>query len=280
MTPSESSPAFTVELKLLTHTYKVATEKLQLAPVFVDCHTLKPGLEQPGFSERQHFMTIGNFRHTPNLDSVKWLSQELWPKIRGMCPPGTQLHNYGAYGSSQEVQKLHQPEDGFHIKGHVESLEVMSHYRVCLAPLRFGAGLKGKVVDAWSHRLPVCTTAVGAEGMHLPGKESEWGGSMTAETPDRFAEDAARLYNDHSFWTTSTAAGSMLLQELFDARVTMPPVIERLEQCVSRVQQLREADMVGAVLWRDQSRATEYFSRWIELKESLLAPHIADKASG
>ena len=61
---------------------------------------------------------------------------------------------------------------GFHIKGHAPSLNVMQTYRACLAPLRFGAGLKGKVVDAWQHGLPVCTTPVGAEGMVIDADES------------------------------------------------------------------------------------------------------------
>ena len=60
---------------------------------------------------------------------------------------------------------------GFHIKGHAPSLDIMLKYRACLAPLRFGAGLKGKVVDAWQHGLPVCTTPVGAEGMMIDADE-------------------------------------------------------------------------------------------------------------
>lgn len=54
---------------------------------------------------------------------------------------------------------------GVHIKGFAPSLDIMQQYRVCLAPIRFGAGLKGKIVDSWAHGLPVCTTPVGAEGM-------------------------------------------------------------------------------------------------------------------
>lgn len=60
-------------------------------------------------------------------------------------------------------------ESGIHLKGHAPSLEVMRRYRVCVAPLRFGAGLKGKIVDSWRHGLPVATTPIGAEGMGACG---------------------------------------------------------------------------------------------------------------
>ena len=57
---------------------------------------------------------------------------------------------------------------GIFLKGHAPSLDILRSYRVLLAPLRFGAGLKGKIVDAWAHGLPVCTTPIGAEGMFAP----------------------------------------------------------------------------------------------------------------
>ena len=54
---------------------------------------------------------------------------------------------------------------GVHVKGFAPTLDILQQYKVCLAPLRYGAGLKGKIVDSWKHGLPVCTTPVGAEGM-------------------------------------------------------------------------------------------------------------------
>ena len=64
---------------------------------------------------------------------------------------------------------------GVHVKGFAPSLNIMQQYRVCLAPLRFGAGLKGKIVDSWAHGLPVCTTPVGAEGMFPPTSQTPLG---------------------------------------------------------------------------------------------------------
>lgn len=67
---------------------------------------------------------------------------------------------------------------GILVKGFAPSLDVMQQYRVCLAPLRFGAGLKGKIVDSWAHGMPVCTTPVGAEGMF----------PATSHTPEGFPD--------------------------------------------------------------------------------------------
>ena len=67
---------------------------------------------------------------------------------------------------------------GVHVKGFAASLDIMQQYRVCLAPLRYGAGLKGKIMDSWAHGLPVCTTPVGAEGMF----------PATSQTPEGFPD--------------------------------------------------------------------------------------------
>ncbi len=75
------------------------------------------------------------------------------------------------FAGLQSVATLSQAS-GFHIRGHAPSLDIMHKYKACLAPLRFGAGLKGKIVDAWQHGLPVCTTPIGAEGMMIEADES------------------------------------------------------------------------------------------------------------
>ena len=88
------------------------------------------------------------------MDSVKWLAEELWDPIReGLMGAGVedpQLHVYGAYPSNDAL-RLHDPSRGLRILGHAPSLDIMKDYRVCLTPLRFGAGLKGKVLDSWAH---------------------------------------------------------------------------------------------------------------------------------
>lgn len=108
----------------------------------------------------------GNFKHPPNMDSVKWLAEEIWCKIRSELQGrgiDARLDVYGAYPSA-EALRLHNPSKGLHVLGHAPSLDIMANYRVCLAPLRFGAGLKGKVLDSWWHGAPrLCPWAPWAE---------------------------------------------------------------------------------------------------------------------
>lgn len=75
---------------------------------------------------------------------------------------------------------------GVYVKGFAASLDIMQQYKVCLAPLRYGAGLKGKIMDSWAHGLPVCTTPVGAEGMF----------PATGQTPEGFPDtQVAKVFN-------------------------------------------------------------------------------------
>ena len=115
------------------------------------------------FKKRSGFAFIGNFRHAPNADAVQWLMR-LWPHIRSRLPEAS-LHIYGAYPGQQHMA-LHAPRKGIHVHGHVADVSAPLHkHRVMLAPLRYGAGVKGKVLDAWAHGMPVVTTPIGAEGV-------------------------------------------------------------------------------------------------------------------
>ena len=164
----------------------------------------------PGFNERSDFCTIGNFMHPPNMDAVLRLANELWPKIQQQLPD-VALHIYGAYPSERAWQ-LNEPQKGLHIHGSVADLDATLHaHRVLLAPLRFGAGLKGKVMDAWYHGMPVITTPVGAEGLF---PSLLWGGSI-AETPGDFVDAAVRLFLDEFEWERASARGREILSSQF-----------------------------------------------------------------
>eukprot|EP00958_Prasinococcus_capsulatus_P021160 scaffold2835_cov374-Prasinococcus_capsulatus_cf.AAC.2 len=165
--------------------------------------------------------------------------------------------------------------------GKAESLECLASYRVLLAPLRFGAGVKGKVTDAWWHGTPVCTTPVGAEGMFAldcdpiqagarvdPG--TPWGGFHGAVSEDQLAEDTARLYADEAVWSASVREGARILEARFSEAVGLRFVEEvlRISNDPRSTSALREDNPTGAVLWHSQFRSTEYFSKWLELKEA------------
>ena len=152
------------EMKLLQNTFHIDTSLLYYLPFLVHEIAEAEFNKFPLFENRNHFISIGNFLHAPNLDSILFLKKEIWPEIKKELPKA-ELHIYGAY-APQQILELHSKKEGFLIKGWIANVsEVMKNARVCLAPLRFGAGLKGKFIDAMKNGTPAVTTAIGSEGI-------------------------------------------------------------------------------------------------------------------
>lgn len=213
------------------------------------------------FEERQHFVTIGNFLHPPNWDAVKYLKAEIWPLIRKQLPEA-EMHVYGAYCSDKHRQ-LHSEKDGFLIKGRAESAaEVLSKARVLLATLRFGAGLKGKLVEAMQCGTPSVTTPTGAEAMHgnLP-----WSG-MIADSPEEFAQAAIQLYTDKTAWEIAQQHGVEIINQVYPKEELGSAFIQRLEDLQANLETHRQQNFIGSMLMHHTMRSTEFMSRWIEAK--------------
>ncbi|MEL6485507.1 MAG: glycosyltransferase family 4 protein, partial [Bacteroidota bacterium] len=140
----------TYEMELLTKRAKVPHELLLHLPFMLDITTFEGGRT---FDSRVDFITFGNGRHAPNIDAIHFLHTDIWPLIRESLP-NTKLKIYGAY-LPQKVKQLHNPKIGFEVLGWCEELEdAIQKARICLVPLRFGAGIKGKVVDALRNGTP------------------------------------------------------------------------------------------------------------------------------
>lgn len=239
------------EMRLLTETLGLPAAKLHYLPLVTPAPA--PGL--PGFSERVDFCTIGNFLHAPNADAVRRLRVDLWPRIRARLP-GAELRVYGSYAPDASKKS-----GGFEILGFApDPAAVMRRHRVLLAPLRFGAGLKGKILEAWQHGLPVVTTPVGAEGKFYA--EGNWGG-VSARDDGAFVDAAITLYEDEALWTRASARGGQLLVERFDPATHHARLLDRLNGLSPG------SDLWSALFWREQTRGTEFMSRWIELKNQV-----------
>src|SRR5690606_22150135 len=171
-----------------------------------------PSTAQP-FEARRHFLSIGNFRHAPNWDAVLWMKSAIWPLIRQQLP-AAQLHVYGAY-TPPKAAALHNAAQGFHVMNWAEdALAVMGNARVSLAPLRFGAGIKGKIIDAMVCGTPTVTTPIGAEAMH---GNMPWPGTI-ANSATAIADAAIRLYQHRSLWQEAQQAGWALLEARYQHR--------------------------------------------------------------
>ena len=283
------------ETRLMRDTFGIPPRKMAPASFFCDVPEVNTNESTtPGFEPRIGFTTIGTFHHPPNVDSAGWLAHEVWPLIREQLPTAT-MRVYGSY-PTPAIHALHSPKDGFLIEGFAPTVEgAMDDARVLLAPLRFGAGIKGKIVDAWMRGLPVVTTPVGAEGM-VPGKDTlwnpgestegtegvsyeqiDWGGAWTSTSAADVARDAIRLHENEEAWSRARSNGFELIGTLFPAERNLGVVRDAIEGlyeaseregCETALDELRSLDFTGAALWHHSARSTEYFSRWIEMKET------------
>lgn len=250
-----------VEVKLLKEQFKMEPALLHYTPFLPDQIRPETRAAWPSLEERSHFVTIGNFLHEPNWDSVRYLKSDIWPLIRKQLPKA-ELHIYGSY-ASQKVDQLHNPKEGFLIKGRAERVEeVMMTARICLAPLRFGAGMKGKLLDAMLYGTPSVTTTIGAESMHgdLP-----WNGAVEND-PQRFADAAVSLYNDKSLWEKAQQNGIDLIAKHFSKEEHGKKLIETILNLQTNLKEHRLKNFTGAMLMHHQVMGTKYMALWIEAK--------------
>jgi len=246
------------EIELLEQTFKVDPVLLHYLPFMV--HLEKVPKETLPFSQRKHFMTIGNFRHAPNWDVVLFL-QEIWPKIRKQLPDA-QLHIYGSY-PPPKATALDNPKTGFLIKGWAEdALTVMEQSRLCLAPIRFGAGIKGKLLDAMIMQTPSITTSLGSEGMY---NDEPWGG-IIADDIDEFVNAAVKLYNNEEAWAKAQINGTNLLKTRYDSYLLCQGLIEKITETEETLQEHRLNNFMGSMLKHHTMMSTKYMSQWIAEK--------------
>ncbi len=251
------------EMDLLINHFKIDNSLLHYVPFLLD-PILKKDNQWPSFSEREHFLSIGNFLHEPNWDAVLFLKQFIWPLIRKQLPKA-EIHIYGAY-PSKKVFDLNNLKEGFLIKGRADSVErVMKKTKVCLAPLRFGAGIKGKLIDAMQFGVPSVTTDIGAEAMH---GEFPWNG-IIANQPHKFAEAAVELYTNEIKWQQAGENGAQILNNFFLKSNHSDLLIDKLLFLKNQLKSHRLSNFIGEMLMHHTVMGTKYMSLWIEAKNKL-----------
>lgn len=223
------------------------------------------------FDERKHFICIGNFRHAPNWDAVLQLKQ-LWPdlrkKFKSLQLPLPELHIYGAYPPPKASQ-LHNEQQGFLIKGWAtDANAVMQQARVCLAPIRFGAGIKGKLLEAMINGTASVTTSIGSEGMMNQENQLEWNGTINDDS-QAFIESAFELYTNKTLWQESQKNGFQRLKQeyLFDSYHQQ--LQTRISELQANLDQHRQSNFIGQMLQHHTMKSTQYMAQWIEAKNKL-----------
>ena len=161
------------------------------------------------FGQRRDLVFVGGFRHPPNVDAVLWFGHEIFPLIHAR-QPDIRFHCIGASPPAEVLALQTQPDVVIH--GHVVDLApYMDGARIAVAPLRFGAGVKGKVNLSMAHGQPVVATTCAIEGMHLTGGHDV----LVADDAMGFADAVLTLYRDEALWERLAAHGRANIERYF-----------------------------------------------------------------
>lgn len=173
-------------------------------------------------SEREGIVFLGGYRHPPNVDAVEYYLSEIHPLVEArLSEPVT----FTAAGSFPPASLKGRDSAGVSIPGFIEDIAPLLHgARLMVAPLRYGAGVKGKILTALAHGLPVVTTSVGAEGL------GDGGHLYVADSAESFADGVCHLYNDEKAWNDLHEAGYRHLRDNTSRAVAIRAVAEALSQ--------------------------------------------------
>jgi glycosyltransferase involved in cell wall biosynthesis len=167
-------------------------------------------------------MFVGGFQHPPNVDAVRYYADEIWPRVRSALP---EVKTYIIGSKMTEDLARHGRAAGLEMVGYVPDLEpYLNGCRLSISPLRFGAGVKGKVNQSMSYGLPVVASPVSVEGMSLAHQEN----ILVADTADEFAQAVIRLYTDDELWQRLSAAGLENIKVQFSSETARRALAEML----------------------------------------------------
>jgi glycosyltransferase involved in cell wall biosynthesis len=244
------------EMVLLQTQFKINKELLFYLPLFSEQLD-----DNPSFENRADFVFIGNFLHDPNLDCVRYLANTIWPLIHSKIPEA-KLLVYGAY-PNDKVMQLNNPKINFHVLGRADAAaEVIKNARVMLAPLRFGAGIKGKLLEAMQCGTPSITSSIGAEAM---AGDLEWNG-FVKDDPKEFVASAIALYSDVVLWEKSQKNGYLIIGKRYQKSSFENDFINRVYSLKENLKQHRNSNFMGSILQFHLNSSTKYMSKWIEEK--------------
>lgn len=165
------------------------------------------------FSKRRDILFVGGFGHTPNVDAVLWFAREVYPKILEKYPHMV----WHIVGSKAPEEVLALASDNIVLEGFVSDQELEALYRKCrmaVVPLRYGAGVKGKVVEASYYQIPLITTNIGGEGLDASTKAF-----IIEDDADKMAELINRLYENYEELRRMSDAGVDFIQTYFTSKV-------------------------------------------------------------
>lgn len=254
----------TFEDELLRQFFALKETQVAHIPLQAPFNELKPKLD---FDARKDLVFIGNFRHAPNYSTVEHLRFKIWPKLRKKF----KLHQldvncqiYGAY-TSKKVQTLESKSLGFYINGFADcQFKVLSEARLLVAPITFGAGVKGKLIDAMMVNTPSVTTPLGIEGI----TDLNWSG-VNAGSEEEFIESCFELYTSRTHWTIASEQSQVVVEKQCRTKDIETKFIKTLEMAHKNKALNRSNNYLQKIFSHHHLQSSHYMTQWIEAKNKL-----------
>jgi glycosyltransferase involved in cell wall biosynthesis len=216
------------ELNLLRELVPTAT--VYQIPILRETPPQSPA-PTPGLRQRSDFLFIGGYEHIPNVDAVRWFVSEVWPILQSRRFPS----RFIIAGSKVPDDIAALASDKIEVRGYIEDLApLFASCRLSVAPLRYGAGIKGKIVTSLSYGVPVVATSIAAEGADLLHDET----ILIADTPDEMADQIMRLYDDVHLWQRLSANGYQAFQDKFSLAAGALKVLAVVDGLVASARRL------------------------------------------
>jgi glycosyltransferase involved in cell wall biosynthesis len=181
----------------------------------------------PDFDTRRDIVFIGGYLHRPNVDAVLWFCREVWPLVLRRGFSG----RFIVAGADIPAELSALASETIEIRGHVPDLAALfDSCRLSVAPLRYGAGIKGKIVSSLSHGVPMVSTSIAAEGMGLRhGRDI-----LIADEPDAIADGILRLYDDRRLWRRLSRNGYEQFIRRFSVEAGARAVVNLVDSLVAK----------------------------------------------
>jgi glycosyltransferase involved in cell wall biosynthesis len=250
------------DMTLVISTYEMELLKKLKVPIelltWLPMNSSLPSLANPNinFSTQKHFVFFGNYLHEPNKDALLCIN-ELFPSIRKFIH-GAEIHIYGAYLPNNCIPKQH---TGIFYHGWCENIQqVLSSARVLIAPLRFGAGIKSKIIEAMRNGTPVATTRIGTEGIadkaNFPG--------VVGDLDDTWIQETISLYQSEEKWkSASTCALKAFEYWQLVCKKADDVFVHKLDALIQTLENHRNKNITRKILHLEQLKSYKYLSKYI-----------------
>ena len=215
----------------------------------------------PNFEQRQGFVFVGNGKHHPNQDALKWFIEQVWPLILEQIPNAA-LSVVGAYWNSHWTQPFRQVK-GVVFKGQIDSISsFLAQHRLNILPLRYGAGIKGKLAEGMRAGCVSVSTSQGIEGLL---RTRDFAGTIVGSASE-FAREAIDLYRNQAHWEEQQSKIPSFFNGNWSKESGGKRLFQRLQELDANYKHIRQNNVLQHTILHHRLRSTEYLSRYIALK--------------